>query len=146
MPKICQERLQIHYPKYSYADTPEDGGQWVSQSSVRVKKGMPNGRRALKHDMDSSAEMLGSLPPGMNLEDQEITDQRVMNSSINGNYARGHNAGDFTNDEVNATTVKQGYSKKKMLMTDDQYTCEHQDVFYLDVGGFCERGNVLDRE
>lgn len=38
-----------------------------------------------------------------------------------------------------------GYSKLPMSPTEDMWTNEHQDAFYDDVGGFCERNNVLDR-
>jgi len=41
--------------------------------------------------------------------------------------------------------LRKGFSKKKLLQTDDEYTREHNDPFYDDVGGFIERNNMLDR-
>lgn len=41
--------------------------------------------------------------------------------------------------------LARGFDLHPMLMYDDQYTGEHQENFYEDVGGFCERSNYLDR-
>jgi hypothetical protein len=58
--------------------------------------------------------------------------------------------GDVTNNEVNATSLRTGFARKKLLSTDDEYTREHNDAFYdaveVDgVEGFVERNNMLDR-
>jgi hypothetical protein len=143
MGKIVQEKFQVNYK-----DVPEDN-VWVSDKSARVKKGTP-GREGLPGgDRDSkfvnNAVFFNGLPPGTDMEDQEMTDQRVFNMSINGNMAQGRNAGDLTNNEVTADSLRKGFSKKKLLQTDDEYTREHNDPFYDDVGGFIERNNMLDR-
>jgi len=146
MTKIVQEKFQINNPRKEEVAT---GESWVTDKSARVKKMMP-GREGLPGgDSDSrfvnNAAFFNTLPPGMDIEDQEVTDQRKFNSSINGNFAMGHNAGDLTNHELTAQSLLKGFSKKPLLQTDDSYTREHNDAFYDDVGGFIERNNVLDR-
>ena len=47
--------------------------------------------------------------------------------------------------QLHPIAVRKGFDRKKLLQTDDQYTREHNDAFYDDVGGFVERNNVLDR-
>jgi len=143
MNKIVQEKFQVNY-----RDVPEDN-TWVSDKSARTKKMMP-GREGLPGgDGDSrfsmNAVMYNVLPPGTDIEDQEVVDSRRFNHSINGNFAVGHNAGDLSNMELNADSLRKGFDKKKLLMTDDEYTREHNDPFYDDVGGFVERNNMLDR-
>jgi hypothetical protein len=98
----------------------------------------------------NNAVFYQSLPPGMDIDDQENIDSRVPNESTAGNFARGHNAGDFTQD-LDATSLRQGFCRKPMRPTDDEYYHEHQDVFYRTVTdedgneSFAERGNTLDR-
>ena len=48
--------------------------------------------------------------------------------------------------DVEPSSMRKGYQKQPMKPTDDIYTAEHLDLFYLDVGGFLERNNYLDRE
>ena len=143
MGKIVQEKFQVNYK-----DVPEDN-VWVSDKSARVKKGAP-GREGLPggdymSKFMNNAVFFNSLPGGSDIEDQEMTDQRMFNTSINGNMAQGRNAGDLTNGELTAKSLREGFSKKKLLQTDDEYTREHNDPFYDDVGGFIERNNMLDR-
>jgi len=147
MTKIVQEKFQVNYPdKNSKA---EDQHGWVKDKAARVKKMMP-GREGLPGgDGDSrfmnNSAFFNTLPPGMDIEDQEVTDQHSFNNSIAGNFPIGHNAGDVTSAELSAVDVRRGFSKKKLLQTDDEYTREHNDAFYDDVGGFVERNNMLDR-
>ena len=145
MSKVVQEKFEVRYPPAQ----DDDGGSWVTDRSARVKKGSP-GREGLpggdgpSRFMNNALETL-SLPPGMDMEDQEYTDQRRFNESVVGNNATGHNAGDLTGHEVTATSLRHGFAKKALLQTDDAYTREHNDAFYDDVGGFVERNNMLDR-
>jgi hypothetical protein len=145
MPKVVQEKFQVNYPDADNAQ----GNVWKTDKSARVKKNSP-GREGLpggdydSRYMNNALETL-SLPPGMDMEDQEYTDQREFNHSVNGNFPIGHHAGDLTNHELNATSLRKGFDKKPLLQTDDMYTREHQDAFYDDVGGFIERNNYLDR-
>lgn len=147
MPKIVQEKYQVDYPNRDGSEEASNG--WKTDKSARVKKMQP-GREGLpggdyeSRFMNNAMETL-SLPPGMDIEDQEYTDQRKFNHSIAGNFPSGHNAGDVTSHELTATSLRKGFSEKPLLQTDDEYTREHNDPFYDDVGGFVERNNMLDR-
>jgi hypothetical protein len=152
MPKFIQEKFQVNYPEVD-AGAEGAGRPWASSRSARVKKGTPGREDRAGGDPQAqfmnNARFFQSLPPGMDGEDQEETDQRVFNESIAGNRARGHNAGDVTQD-LTAKSVKAGFDRKECCPTDDMYTREHNDAFYdapeVDgVTGFVERNNYLDR-
>jgi hypothetical protein len=147
--RYIQEKYEVRE-----GDAGDDGGTgWVSDRSARTKKGTP-GREGLAGGDSASRSMnnavfYNSIPPGMDIEDQEMADHRVFNESIAGNFPRGHNAGDATQD-VNAVSLRKGFDKKKLSPTEEEYTHSHQDVFYEeaevdDEVGFAERGNTLDR-
>ena len=147
MPKVVQEKFQVTFPDYHSKAEDEHG--WLTDGQARVKKMMP-GREGLPGgDSDSrfgaNTAFFNSLPPGTDIEDQEVVDIRQMGISFNGNMPIGPATGDLTNHEVNATSLRTGFDKKKLLQTDDMYTREHNDAFYDDVGGFVERNNYLDR-
>lgn len=142
MSKVCQEKFQINYPPA--AD--DNGNTWVTDKSARVKKGLP-GREGFPGGDRSSKAMnnavqYNSLPPGMDLEDQELTDQRVMPSVMSGETDVSH--------DWNREAVTNGFTRRAMRPTDDMYTNEHCDLFYAEITvdghtGFIERGNTLDR-
>lgn len=143
MPGILQEKFQVDYPQQGNDD--EHSG-WISDKSARTKKGTPGregragGDPASKH-MDNAVNY-ASLPPGMDIEDQEMTDQRQMRTTMGGES-------DVSKD-WNAAAVKQGFSRKTMRATDDEYSKAHVDAFYDEINvdgdvGFAERNNVLDR-
>jgi len=147
MPKIVQEKFQVNYPdKQSKA---ENQHGWLTDMQARAKKGTPGregsaGGDHLSRFMNNAA-FFNSLPPGMDIEDQELNDIRKMGISIAGNMPSEYATGDLTNNEVNAMSLRTGFDKKKLLQTDDEYTREHNDAFYDDVGGFVERNNYCDR-
>jgi hypothetical protein len=142
MSKICQEKFQIEYPEY-HLD--EESG-WVSDKSARIKKGTPGregraGGDPTSRTMDN-AVFYESLPPGSDLEDQEISDQQYMPLVMGGES-------DVSRD-WNPMAVREGWSPRALRPTDDQYTREHNDAFYDEitvdgVTGFIERNNMLDR-
>jgi hypothetical protein len=138
MSGIIQEKFQYDYPGNANDDS---HGGWVSDKSARVKKGAPGREGRAGGDPATqkmnNAVFYGSLPPGMDIEDQEMTDQRVMKMTMSGES-------DVSQD-WNAGAIKNGFTKREMRPTDDQYTREHDDAFYDDVGGFVERNNMLDR-
>jgi hypothetical protein len=147
MPKIVQEKFQVNYPdKQSNA---ENQHGWLTDMEARAKKGTPGREGAPGGDHMSkfmnNAMFVHSLPPGMDIEDQEFSDIRKMGISIAGNMPSEYATGDLTNHEINATSLRTGFDKKKLLQTDDEYTREHNDAFYDDVGGFVERNNYCDR-
>ena len=142
MSKIVQEKFQIR----SQENRNDEESGWASAQSARAKKNTPGREGRSGGDYDSRYQdndvNYNSLPPGMDIEDQEMTDQRKFDIVMGG-------ATDVSKD-YNAKAVKQGYTRLKMLGTDDQYTNEHTDIFYGEakVGddvGFVERGNLLDR-
>jgi hypothetical protein len=145
MSRIVQEKFEVHEPIPAAADH-----RWVTDKSVRTKKGMPGreGRTGGDYSSrltDKSADF-NSLPPGSNLIDAETNDMRVMPMNYNGNMGEG---GDRTQD-VTATSIREGFDRKAFRPTDDMYSREHQDAFYEDVTvdgvtGFLERNNMLDR-
>lgn len=147
MPKVVQEKFQVTYPDYNSGA--EDDHGWVTSVEARTKKGLPGHEGQPGGDYNSrfmnNHMFLNSLPPGMDIEDQELADTRQMGINVAGNMPTALAQGDLTNREVNATSLVKGYDKKKLLQTDDIYTREHNDAFYDDVGGFVERNNYLDR-
>jgi hypothetical protein len=142
MSRICQEKFQVEYPEAN----DDDGHLWVSDKSARTKKGTPGREGRAGGDWPSktmdNAVFYESLPPGADLEDQEISDQRVMPMTMGGES-------DVSRD-WNPTAVREGWSPRALRPTDDQYTREHNDAFYDEmtvdgVTGFIERNNMLDR-
>jgi hypothetical protein len=145
--RIVQEKFQVDYPQ-QHNDDAESG--WKSDKSARVKKGTP-GREGLPGGdwpskwMDNSV-FYESLPPGADLEHQEMMDGRVQPLS-RGNLG----TGDQVTTDVTLQSLRTGYDRKKLLSTDDMYTREHNDAFYdvvkTDDGeeAFLERNNMLDR-
>lgn len=148
MPKVVQEKFQVTYPDYNSLN--EEGHQgWVTDTEGRTKKGMHGREGRPGGDYDSryvnNAVFLASLPPGMDIEDQEISDIRKMGINIAGNFPDKYAQGDVSNHELHPVSLRKGFDRKQLLQTDDVYTREHNDAFYDDVGGFCERNNYLDR-
>lgn len=152
MTKIVQEKFQVNYPDKQ--NSAENQSRWITDQEARAKKGTPGREGRPAGDSDSrfmnNARFFNTLPPGEDIEDQELSDIRKMGLSINGNMPEGEAGGDVTNHEVNATSLRTGFSRKKLLSTDDEYTREHNDAFYdvVEVDGnegFVERNNMLDR-
>lgn len=141
MSRIVQEKFQV-----DYAQQKNDDAQsvWVSDKSARAKKGAP-GREMTGSNPGQNAYLYNSLPPGMNIVDQEFAD--IRQQSMNGNNM---GTGDQVTVDVTAQSIREGYDRKRLLGTDDMYTREHNDAFYdvvevEGVEGFVERNNMLDR-
>jgi len=143
MPGILQEKFQVDYPQQGNDD--EHSG-WISDKSARTKKGTPGregragGDPASKHI--NNAVNFASLPPGTDVEDQEMTDQRALKMTMGGESDQ--------SQDWNAEAVSKGFSRKTMRATDDEYSNAHVDAFYDEISvegevGFVERNNVLDR-
>jgi hypothetical protein len=139
---IVQEKNQLEFgPKQD-----DNGHEWVTDKSARVKKGVP-GREGMKGGDWASKAMnnavaYNGLPPGSDGEDQELTDQRKMRTVTAG-------TDDVTDNPQGQDFVK-GFVDITMLPTDDMYTNEHVDAFYGEGKsdgkvGFLERNNMLDR-
>lgn len=115
-----QEKFQVIVPCKE-----EDGEQWATFESARDVRvsGVPG--------------ILNAMPPGMDVANQTLSEQRQQPLSIGG-------ATDVSKDASSAAML-QGFTKRSMRGTDDCYTGEHVDHFYGDAGGFAERNNYLDR-
>lgn len=142
MRDVMQEKFQTTEP----AQQDDDGNRWRSAKSVRVKKGVPGREGRAGGDPSSktlnNAVFYASTPPGMDIEDQELTDQRKFPMRMS-------SEGDVTPD-YSRKAMKTGFTAHKCCPTDDEYTGEHVDLFYAEITvdgdtGFIERGNYLDR-
>ena len=127
MSRIVQEKFQVNYPQRE-----PQGNKWAKDSSARTKKGTPCG----------VAAMFDRLPPGMEIERQKAADLPAV-------PFYGKEQSQVTQD-VTTQSLRQGFDRKPMTGTDDQYTREHNDAFYDDIvvdgqHGFLERNNMLDR-
>jgi hypothetical protein len=143
--RIVQEKFQVDYPQQRNDDA-QNG--WVDDRAARVKKGLPgregrHGGDPTSRSMDN-AVMYNSLPPGSDVDNQETIDSRAMP------MAGCLGSGTQVTDDVTMKSLREGYDRKRLLGTDDQYTREHNDAFYDEVTvdgetGFVERNNMLDR-
>jgi hypothetical protein len=141
--KLVTEKFQVDYDLQTNDDAHSG---WKSDKSARVKKGTP-GREGLAGGDPASQKMnnavqFESIPPGMDMEDQEVSDQRVMKLTMGGET-------DVSRD-WNSEAVRQGYTRRDLRPTDDLYSNEHADAFYDEitvdgVTGYLERNNMLDR-
>ena len=140
MSKIVQEKFQVNNPQNANDDAHSG---WVSDKSAR-----DTNRLQTRHPELGRYEKIGArlnmLPPGMNIEDQEIAD--IHTQPMGGSLG----SGTQVTDDVTVKSLREGFDRKPLRPTDDQYTREHNDAFYdtveVDgVEGFVERNNMLDR-
>lgn len=127
-----QEKFQITVPAKE-----EDGEPWASFESQRTDQSCVSSFRA-KNAGDMDTTRFNLMPPGMDIGNQEVAEINPMPLSVAGES-------DVSAD-TNPASFAQGFKKREMKGTDDQYTGEHVDQFYGDAGGFVERNNYLDRE
>lgn len=139
MSRIVQEKFEVRPPQ-NHND--EESG-WVSDSSARTNKNLRT--RAPKGMYERAGSALNDLPPGMNIEDQNLADidSQPMASGNMGN-------GTQVTTDVTSKSLREGYQPHTMRSTDDMWTNEHQDAFYGEINvdgvtGFLERNNMLDR-
>ena len=125
-----QEKFQITVPAKT-----EAGEGWASFESQRDVNGTEEFCAKTAEDMD--CRQFNVMPPGMD-PCQPNSEQSYMPLSMAGES-------DVSAD-TNPQSFAQGFKKREMKGTDDQYTGEHVDLFYGDSGGFVERNNYLDRE
>lgn len=119
-----QEKFQIITP------TKEEGREpWATFESARDLDGQR---------VTSNTQVIRDMPPGMDISNQDSTEQSGMAFSLAGRT-------DVSSESTSAEALECGYAKIGMKGSDDQYTGEHVDLFYGDSGGFVERNNMLDR-
>src|ERR1700735_444659 len=136
MSKIVQEKFQGNEPQNTNDDA---SSGWVSDKSAR-----DTNRLQTRHPELGTYERYGArlnmLPPGMNIEDQDIAD--IHAQPMGGCLG----SGTQVTDDCTTKSFKEGFARKPLRPTDDQYTREHNDAFYdtitVDgVEGFVERNN-----
>jgi hypothetical protein len=140
MNRILQEKfIAVSKPK-------PDGPQgWVSDKSARDHNMMQPRHDSGRYQSHASRRGFNELPPGMNIEDQSCAD--IHSEPMAGGLGSGTQA----TEDVTVASLKAGFDRKRMRPTDDMETMEHEAPFYWDaeidgVLGYCERGNVLDRQ
>jgi hypothetical protein len=133
-----QEKFQITIPP-----VPETDHEWAVPNSY-ISKGEAGFQHRNNTTSDANVTMKTNyMPPGMDISNQQRKRIRAMPLSMAG-------ATDVSKD-TNAEAFAQGYTRRDMEGTDDQYSGEHQDHFYGEVEdelgncGFVERNNYLDR-
>jgi hypothetical protein len=135
---ITQEKAQVRS-----APQPEgiEGGGWAADKSARTLRGLRT-----RSGASEEPRMYNRLPPGSNIEDQEVADVRGPSRARGG---RG--TGTQATDDVTPESLRLGFSRKRMRPADEYDTpADDAGMFYgtveVDgVEGFVERGNVLDR-
>jgi hypothetical protein len=136
------EKFQINIP-YKEEANGEDGS-WISLEKVRCTADIP------KPDLDKKFNVIPKT---------EIYEQFEVNGSKErmDNWAHGFGGNTDVSSMVtkesinNPKCLAQGFVRREMKATDDQYSGEHIDLFYseaVDEQGqvsFVERNNYLDR-
>jgi hypothetical protein len=139
--RIVQEKFEVH------SDQKPEGkevGDWISDKRARRAHGMQTRDRESGKFEPYHGDMLNTLPPGEDIEDQEFLDYgtQPMAATFNGTQVT---------EDVTRESLRKGFDRKPMRPTDDMYTREHNDAFYDTVKdeegqeGFVERNNYLDR-
>lgn len=134
-----QEKFQSTMPP-----KPEKDHEWRTFSSARS-----TGEAGFAHsnNKDATADITmktNFMPPGMDISNQR--NKRIQNMPLS---MAGET--DVSND-TNPASFAKGFKRRDMGNTDDQYTGEHQDLFYGSAEdeegnvGFVERNNYMDRE
>jgi hypothetical protein len=138
--RIVQEKFQVDEPQNTNDDAHSG---WVSDKSARTRKGLQT-RNELGIYESYRGDTHNELPPGMEIEDQELAD--IPSQPMAGCLG----SGTQVTEDVTAGSLKAGFDRKKCCPTDDMYSREHNDAFYDEVHvdgvtGFVERNNMLDR-
>jgi len=134
-----QEKFQITVPPEK-----EEADLWVSMTSQRHV-----GEAGFLHQNSTTATgpsgpKFNTPPPGMDISNQLRARIKQMPLSMSGET-------DVSKD-TSPIAFAQGYTRREMKGTDDQYTGEHMDHFYGEAVdengnvGFAERNNYMDRE
>jgi len=147
MSRIVQEKFETRPARRAEG---EEGTGWVSDRSARRSK-RDIAREAPNEDghgrgRGNNTVFYQSLPPGEDIEDQEVFDSRGEPKMARG----GRGTGTQATVDVTRESLRTGFDRKAMRPTDDMYTREHNDAFYDSVEvdgveGFVERNNYLDR-
>jgi len=138
MTKIVQEKFQVIAPQ-----APKARHSWASSESARDTNRLQTRHPELGR-YERNGERLNKLPPGQNIQNQEIADIHEQP------MAGGLGSGSQVTEDVTVASLREGFDRKSLRPTDDEYTRAHNDAFYDSVEvdgveGFIERNNMLDR-
>lgn len=142
MSRIVQEKFEVR-PEQKPEGT--EGGAWlIGNNSARDRHRLQTRSMATGKYESQAGDLYNSLPPGMDIDDQEVAEMRGL--PLAGCMGSGTQA----TEDVTRESLRQGFDRKAMRPTDDMYTREHNDAFYDSVEvdgieGFVERNNYLDR-
>jgi hypothetical protein len=136
------EKFQITVPYSEKKD--DDGTQWKDVNSVRCVDDNPQSTNTSKFNILPSTEIF----------DQYF--ENGGNDSRLNNFAQGFggntDVSSLGSESINnPKTFTEGFVRRTMKATDDQYDGEHIDLFYGEAVdekgnvGFVERNNYLDR-
>jgi hypothetical protein len=138
--RIVQEKFEVRPEE---RPSSKAGAGWATDKSARDNQGLQT--RTVTGRFESQAgDLYNSLPPGMDLDDQEVFRNHPLAT------AGCLQTGTQVTEDVTRESLKAGFDRKAMRPTDDMYTREHNDAFYDTVEvdgvvGFVERNNMLDR-
>ena len=135
-----QKRHEMKQQGLADLEVLPDSAELLGNEMVGVRDSGYIAKKNLEYGVNA---MYQSLPPGMDIEDQEYCDIRKMEVRDVINY-------DQVTKDATTRSLVTGFDRKKLLNTDDEYTREHNDPFYSDMVvedeiGFVERNNMLDR-
>jgi len=125
------EKFQITVPAKE-----EAGEGWADFESARDTHYVEEQHSKTRPDGDK----FNDLPPGMDIGNQMRCDPTEYQG-----FVKGFGGDTDVTGDVEPKSLDQGFRKREMKATDDQYTGEHIDLWYGDDGGFVERNNYLDR-
>ena len=141
MSRIVQEKFEVRSEERRES---KEGADWVSDKSARDRHGLQTRESNGRYER-YSGDGYNCLPPGTNIEDQE-----VFYAPAEPMAPGGMGSGTQATEDVTPRSIRTGYDRKSLRPTDDMYTREHNDAFYdtievEGVEGFVERNNYLDR-
>lgn len=142
MSRIVQEKFEVR-PEQKPEGT--EGGAWIiGNNSARDRHNLQTRSQATGKFESQAGDLYNSLPPGMDIDDQEVANIRGLP------MAGGLGSGTQETEDVTGESLRRGFDRKQLSPVDDMYTREHNDAFYdtieMDgVEGFVERNNYLDR-
>lgn len=122
------EKFQITVPFSEKAD--DDGTEWASAESARINTG---------NTPSSTGEKFNRMPVGYDA------------TCARDSFVKGFGGDTDVTADVEPKSLEQGYKRRELKATDDQYGGEHIDLFYGEAVdengnvGFAERNNYLDR-
>jgi hypothetical protein len=132
------EKFQI---TVSYSEKKDDDGtEWVDVKSAQVSGDTEVSKNGSKFNVLPSSDIF----------DQYCENGNHASGRLN-NFAAGFGGNTDVSNGLSAKALKDGFDRKEMKSTDDQYSGEHIDLFYGEVcdekgnESFVERNNYLDR-